>query len=460
MYLQFLGATETVTGSKYLVEAEGRRILVDCGLFQGLKRLRLRNREPLPVDPRSIEAVLLTHAHIDHTGYLPVLVRDGFRGPVFCTAATQDLCRILLPDAARLQEEEAEYANRRGFSKHRPALPLYTSEDADAALELLRPVDYGYPVEPAPGFTAVWGRAGHILGAAWIRLQTPGGPAILFSGDIGRPGDPLVRPPEPPPEADLLLLESTYGDRLHGPGDPAEELAAHITRTAARGGVVVIPAFAVGRAQTLLHLLARLAESGNIPRIPVFLDSPMARDATDLLALHRGEHRLTEADLRAMKALVQVANSVEESKAISARNGPMVVVSAGGMATGGRVLHHLRTFAPDHRNLVLFSGFQAAGTRGASLVGGEGEVRIHGTWVPVRAEVAVMDTLSAHADYRELLDWVGRMPRPPAHTFLTHGEAAAADALRRRMEAELGWSASVPGYLDLWLPELSGASGG
>lgn len=446
MRLQFLGATETVTGSKTLVENEGHRLLVDCGLFQGIKKLRERNWAPFPVSTGDLGAILLTHAHIDHTGYLPVLVRDGYRGPIYCTHATADLCSILLPDAAYLQEEEAEFANRHGTSKHRPALPLYTREDADRTLDLLEPVEFGRTLTLPGGFRARWGRAGHILGAGWIRVEGPDGRSVLFSGDIGRPEQVGMHPPAPPEAADLVVLESTYGDRRHPGGDPAEELAGHVARVAARGGVVVIPAFAVGRAQTLMHLMTRLIHEGRIPRIPVFLDSPMAKDVTSLLGRHQEDHTLTNADCRAMHEVVKITNSVEESKAIDARNGPMVVIAASGMATGGRVIHHLKVFAPDHRNLVLFSGFQAAGTRGAAMVAGADAIKIHGTYVPVRAEVAVMDSLSAHADCDELLDWVSVIPRPPERVFLNHGEPQAADGLRRRIEERLGWEVEIPEY--------------
>lgn len=446
MRLQFLGATETVTGSKTLVENEGHRMLVDCGLFQGIKKLRQRNWAPFPVGIGDIGGVLLTHAHIDHTGYLPALVREGYRGPIYCTAATADLCSILLPDAAYLQEEEADFANRHGTSKHRPALPLYTREDADRTLDLLETVPFDRTLEFPGGFRARWGRAGHILGAAWIRLEGPDGRSVLFSGDIGRPGQVGMHDPAPPEAADLLVMESTYGDRRHPAGDPAEELAGHVARVAARGGVVVIPAFAVGRAQTLMHLMARLVHDGRLPRIPVFLDSPMAKDVTSLLGRHREDHTLSDADCRAMHDVVEITNSVEESKAISARNGPMVVIAASGMATGGRVVHHLKVFAPDHRNLVLFSGYQAAGTRGAAMMAGEDAIKIHGAYVPVRAEVAVLDSLSAHADYEELLGWASGMPRAPERVFLNHGEPAAADALRRRIEERLGWEVEIPEY--------------
>lgn len=445
MKLRFLGATGTVTGSKYLLEHGGARVLIDCGLFQGLKQLRLRNRAEFAVPPSSIDAVVLTHAHIDHTGYLPVLVRDGFRGTVYCTASTLDLCRILLPDSGYLQEEEARYANRKGFSRHHPALPLYTLEDAQRALEHLMPMAFDRSFDLPGDITIRFGRAGHILGAAFVLATSPGG-AVLFSGDLGRPGDVLLHPPAEPPGADIVVLESTYGDRRHPAEDPADAVAEVVTRTAARGGVVLIPSFAVGRTQTLLHHLARLRADKRIPPLPVFVDSPMASDATDVLLAHPADHRLSPDDVAALEAIAKVTHSVEESKAIDARRGPMIVISASGMATGGRVLHHLKVFAPHHRNTILFSGFQAAGTRGAAMLGGAETIRIHGGDIPVRAEVRALDGLSAHADADELIAWVRRMPDAPHRVYLTHGEPAAAAALRLRIQNELQWEAEVPEY--------------
>lgn len=448
MNLQFLGATGTVTGSKYLVESGGRRVLIDCGLFQGLKELRLRNRAPFPVPPSSIDAVVLTHAHLDHTGYLPVLVRDGFEGPVLCTAATRDLCEILLADAGWLQEEEARFANRHGFSKHKPALPLFTRADADRAVQRIEVIEPGTEIPLPGGLVATLGGAGHILGACWIHLLADDGRSILFSGDLGRPSAPVVLPPSPAPAADVIVCESTYGDRRHPEEDPAEALARWIAKTASRGGVVLIPAFAVGRTQALISLLARLVDEGRIPRLPTFLDSPMARDVTRLLTKHGAWHHLSVDEMRRMSELVEVTNSVEDSKAIDARRGPMIIISASGMATGGRVLHHLKVFAPDHRNLILFAGYQAAGTRGAAMVSGAESVKIHGGYVPIGAEVAVLDGLSAHADWAEILAWLEHVPSAPRRIFLTHGEPSAADALRRRIEERLSWNVRIPDYLE------------
>jgi len=446
MRLTFLGGTNTVTGSKYLLEHGGRRLLVDAGLFQGLKQLRLRNWDEFPVPPASLDAIVLTHAHLDHSGFIPRLVQLGFRGPVYCTAATRDLCGLLLPDSARLLEEEAEYANRHAFSKHHPALPLYTEPDALAALELFKPRGFDEGFEPIPGVRVLFRRAGHLLGAASVRVEWERR-SILFSGDLGRSNDLLMRPPEAPEAADWLVVESTYGDRTHGDVDALAAIAAVISRTAARGGVVVIPAFAVGRAQTLVYALHCLKQQRQIPDIPVFLNSPMAADATRIYAEHRAEHRLTPEQCNAMCTSARIVNSVEESKRLNEIHMPAVIVSASGMASGGRVLHHLKAFAPDPRNSILFAGYQAAGTRGAAIVGGARTVKIHGQHVPIRAEVVQIDTLSAHADRNELLAWVAALQAAPQRIFVTHGEPVPADALRQAVEERHGWPCTVPDYL-------------
>jgi metallo-beta-lactamase family protein len=447
MHLTFLGATGTVTGSKYLLEMGGRRILVDCGLFQGFKQLRLRNWEPLPVSPRSIDMVVLTHAHLDHTGYLPLLVRNGFAGRVICTSGTRDFCAILLPDSGHLQEQDAEFANRHGYSKHQPALPLYTEADARAALERLDAIDYGVPHDLGGGVSLTFRNAGHILGAATASLSA-GDRTITFSGDLGRPNDPILLPPDVIARTDYLLVESTYGDRKHDPGEPAALLAEIINRTATRGGTVLIPAFAVGRAQALLFYLQRLKSAGKIPNLPIFLDSPMAIDAGDVLLAHRGEHRLNQTQCRALHGVARETRSPEESKAIDRSAVPSIVISASGMATGGRVLHHLKVFAPDERNTILFAGYQAGGTRGAALVAGAKQIKMHGGQVQVRAEVLNLDMLSAHADADEIIAWLRGFQAPPRTTFIIHGEPEGADALRHRIEKELGWIVRVPAYRD------------
>ena len=442
MELTFLGAAGTVTGSRYLVSRAGSRVLVDCGLFQGLKQLRLRNRAPFPVPPADLASVVLTHAHLDHSGYLPALVRDGFGGPVYATAATRDLCEILLLDSARLQEQEAELANRFGYSRHHPALPLYT--EADAARALLHLVTVPRSQEQRAGaFTFTLRRAGHILGASTVELSD-GLTRIVFSGDLGRPGDPLLHSPEPVQGADYLVVESTYGDRLHPAGDPREALGEVIRRTVSRGGVVVIPAFAVGRAQALLYHIHGLRAAGAIPAVPVFLDSPMAAAATRLLQKHGDEHRLTAVEWDVVCRTADVTSNVEESKASDRRLVPLIGIPASDMATGGRVLFHLERFLPDRRNTVLFVGHQAAGTRGDAMLRGEGRIKIRGKYVPVHAEVVALHGMSAHADKGEITQWLRGFERPPALTFVTHGEPVAADALRRHIEEELGWNVRVP----------------
>jgi metallo-beta-lactamase family protein len=441
--ITFLGAAGTVTGSRYLLRTERGMLLVDCGLFQGLKQLRLRNREPFPVNPAEIDAVIVTHAHLDHTGYLPVLVREGFRGPVFCTPPTADLTAVLLRDSAHLQEEEAEHANRFGYSKHQPALPLYGAHDAERAIELLRPVPMDVETDAGAGATFRFVPAGHIPGAASVWVRADRG-TVAFSGDLGRPDDPTLPPPQAYRGADWLVVESTYGDRLHPAADPEDELAEVVGRTAARGGVVLIPAFAVGRAHAVLYHLYRLRRAGRIPDIPVYLDSPMAAEALRVLSRHPSSLRLSRAEADAVAGFARVVGTVEESKKVDRMQMPRIVVSASGMATGGRVLHHLKVFAPEPENTILFSGYQAAGTRGAQMAAGAREVKIHGGYVPVRAEVRVMDSLSAHADWREILAWLAAFPAAPRHTYITHGEPAAADHLRLKIQERLGWPCSVP----------------
>ncbi|WPG41639.1 MBL fold metallo-hydrolase [Variovorax sp. EBFNA2] len=444
MRIDFLGGTGTVTGSKYLLTHEGRRLLVDCGLFQGLKQLRLRNWEALPIDAVDIDAVLLTHAHMDHSGFVPRLVQQGFKGKVYCTSATRELCELLLPDSGRLQEEDADFANRHGHSKHKPALTLYTEQDARAALKRFEVVPFGQECAPWPGWSWQLHRAGHILGAASVRVGWEGS-SILFSGDLGRSDDLLMRPPEVVQAADYVVVESTYGNRRHPASDTLTELAGVINRTAARGGIVVIPAFAVGRAQTLLHAIQLLKNARRIPDMPVYLNSPMAADATRIYRKHLDEHRLSAEQCAEMQGKTIIVNTIEESRRLNMLAYPSIIVSASGMATGGRVLHHLKAYAPDARNTILFAGFQAAGTRGAAMISGVDAIKIHGAYVPVRAEVANLETLSAHADHDELLTWLDAQ-RAPRRVFVTHGEPVAADALRLAIEERHGWPCTVPDY--------------
>jgi metallo-beta-lactamase family protein len=394
-----------------------------------------------------VSTVVLTHAHLDHSGYVPLLVRNGFPGRIHCTEATYELCRILLPDSGRLQEEEAEYANRRGFSKHKPALPLYTEEDAERSLKHFAPHEFDREIELA-GLRLRFVPAGHILGASIVCLSD-GARTIVFSGDLGRPNAPIMVAPSLVRHADYLVLESTYGNRRHDPEDPGKKLARIIQKTVTRGGVVLIPSFAVGRAQALLYHVHLLKSEGVIAAdLPVYLNSPMAVDATRIYLEHHAEHRLTPEQCRAMCSAAVIVNTAEESRRLNAKHGPMVIIAASGMATGGRVVHHLKAFAPDPRNTILFSGFQAGGTRGAAIVAGANSVKIHGAYVPIRAEVALIDNFSAHADYGEVLDWLKGFERAPRQTFITHGEPAAADALRHHVEESLGWSCRVPDYLE------------
>jgi metallo-beta-lactamase family protein len=431
--LKFIGAAGTVTGSKYLISKGERRFLLDCGLFQGLKPLRLRNWQGPPFDPAALEAVVLSHAHIDHSGYLPLLVRRGFRGPVFCTAGTADLLRVLLPDAAHLQEEEATFANRHHYSKHRPALPLFGTEDAEGVLPLLRTHPYGERFAVIDGVQALYRRAGHILGSATVELDLAGR-RLVFSGDLGRWNRPILRDPELVPQADVLLVESTYGDRTHSPNQ-VEALAEVVREAVQRGGALIIPAFAVGRTQELIWTLRQLEEAGAIPSLPVFVDSPMAIEVTDIYSRHPEDHDLD------MKALLdanrdplrckrqRLLRSAEESKSLNHRSGPMIIISASGMATGGRVLHHLKERLPDERTTVLLPGFQAAGTRGRSLQDGARFLRMHGEDVPVRATIRTLDGFSAHADREEIARWLAGFRRLPERIYIVHGEPPAAESL-------------------------------
>jgi metallo-beta-lactamase family protein len=454
--IRFLGAAGTVTGSRFLVEWGSVRVLVDAGLFQGRKDLRLRNRAPWPVDPATLAAVVLTHAHIDHTGALPLLVRDGFAGRAFCTPATRDLAGLLLPDSGRLQEEEARYANRKGYSKHAPnARPLYSEEDAVAALPRLSPIAYRERREIAPGVTIRFHRAGHILGSALVEMELAGKRPIrvLFSGDLGRYGAPILPDPDPALATDALVLESTYGGRTHPPDPPAEALRDEVLRAVKNGGALVVPSFAIGRTQEVLFTLRALEQAGAIPAVPVFVDSPMAVDATAIFLAHREEHDVEMARMLAAggeplrPARLTFARSPEQSRAINDVAGPCVIVSASGMATGGRVLHHLKLRLPDPRTTVLLVGFQPPGTRGWSLQNGAATLRIHGEDVPVKARVASISGFSAHADEEEISRWLRTFRSPPGRTFLVHGEPAALEAARARTE-RLGWSAHVPAHLE------------
>ncbi|XXF75245.1 MBL fold metallo-hydrolase [Myxococcaceae bacterium GXIMD 01537] len=452
--IHFLGAAGTVTGSKFLLEHEGHRVLVDCGLFQGRKELRERNWEPLPVPPESLDAIVLTHAHIDHTGSLPRVVREGFQGPVFCTPGTRDLVALLLPDSAHLQEEEARYANEQHYSRHRPALPLYTVPDAERALNLLETFGYERRKQILPGIFLTFYRAGHILGSAVCAFDLVStGQRVVFSGDLGRYHAPILRDPQAVSAATTLIVESTYGDREHREAKPVDALCDAVNQAFERKGVVVIPAFAVGRTQELLYHLSNLEDAGRIPVVDVFVDSPMACDATPIYLAHRDEHDLTMQSITRRTGTplstqrTRFVTSPNESKRINMFDGPGVIISASGMATGGRVLHHLKHRLPDPRNLVLFVGYQSEGSRGRRMLDGEPEVRIHGQMVPVRAEVRALSGFSAHADWTETLRWMEGFEAPPRQTLLVHGEPSALEGLQRRVSAK-GWNTYVPAYLE------------
>ncbi len=455
--IQFLGAARTVTGSKHLVEVDGYRAMVDCGLFQGLKELRLRNWEPFPLDPASINTVILTHAHIDHSGYLPRLVRDGFDGPVYATPATVELARIMLPDSARLQEEDANYVNKVGASKHKPALPLYNERDATEACRHLQPVNYHKRVQLTKKLSFEFVTAGHILGSSFVIFDVECGDgrrkSIVMTGDLGRYDEPIINDPANVDEADYIVVESTYGNREHPDFDVKARLAEIINETAKRGGHILIPAFAVGRTQQLLYLIRELEEEDRIPILRVFVDSPMAGKTTKLYLRHQEDHdpemkELTDGRKNPLATRrFNLARTVQESKNVTAEEEPTIVISASGMATGGRILHHLRRRLPDERNTVIFAGFQAEGTRGRRLLDGEQEIKIFGEFVPVRAQIERLENLSAHADSREILRWLGGFKRAPEKVFLVHGEPAAQEALKNKIVEKFGWPVEIPEYL-------------
>ncbi len=448
MEIQFLGASQTVTGSKYLLKLGEITVLVDCGLYQGLKEYRLRNWSTLPLHPKEIDCVLLTHAHIDHTGYLPLLIKNGFQGPVYCTKGTRDLCGVLLPDSGYLQEEEAATANRYGYSKHHPALPLYTKLDAEVALQSLKAVEYHEKVVINNQLSIQFLPAGHIIGASLVEINYKGS-TILFTGDLGRPHDLIMKPPIIVKSANYLIVESTYGDRLHEKEPSTTQFAEIINKTVARGGSVIVPSFAVGRAQSLLYHISLLKKEGKIPNIPVFLDSPMAIKATDIFCAHMEDHRLTKSEIVEFCNVATYVNTVEDSKRIDNFAYPVIIISASGMATGGRVLHHLKLFAKDRRNTILFAGYQAPGTRGAKMVQGEKIVKIHGEMISIEAEVAQLDNVSAHADYNEILAWLSHFEYSPKKVFITHGEISAANALKEKIEEKFHWKCIVPEYMQI-----------
>lgn len=458
--ISFWGGVGTVTGSKYLVETDRAKVLVDCGMFQGLKELRERNWQDPPFDPRSIDAVLITHAHIDHTGYLPRLVRQGFRGPVYCSRGTADLLKILLPDAGRLQEEDADYKNRHNLTKHSPALPLYTEKDADASLRLIESVsNTGDRFEVATGMFASFRISGHILGSSLVLLEIDGagedgaGRTVLFSGDLGHYDQPIIKDPSPPPPCDYMLVESTYGDRLHDPEDPKIALARIINDAAKRNAPILIPAFAVGRTQELVYLIRELEEEKAIPVLPVTVDSPMAAAATTAYANRKEEHdeeyvSILKSQRHPLRTKsMSTASSRAESKKLNDAQGARIIISASGMMTGGRVLHHALRLVPDPETTLVFVGYQAAGTIGRRIQNGEPEVKVLGQWIPVRCRTAKIGGFSAHADWKEVLQWLeGMHAVAPRLTFLTHGEPEAAEAMAGHIKERFGWNVHLPQY--------------
>jgi len=444
--ITFLGATETVTGSKYLIENKNKKILIDCGLFQGYKKLRLRNWDKFPIDPSIIDAIVLTHAHIDHTGYIPRLVKNGFNGKIYCTKATQQLCEVLLPDSARLQEEDAARANRKGYTKHKPALPLYTEKEAFKSLNHFQALEFNKSYDILDGLQFKFNHSGHILGSAFITLSN-NNKTIVFSGDIGRLHDPLLKPPVKIEYADYIVTESTYGDRLHETDDPTEQIEKIVNETISKNGKILIPAFAVGRSQHLLYYIHKLKEQERIPNVPIFLDSPMAIDATKIFCGSKEEHNLSENEVQRTCAIATYTDTVEESKHINKVKGPAIIISASGMATGGRVLHHLEHLLSEPNNTVLFAGFQAGGTRGARLVAGEKEIKIHGRIHQVKARIENLSNVSAHADYKEILTWLSNFKNTPEKVFVTHGELEASKSLKAKIEEKFGWNAIIPEYL-------------
>ena len=455
--ITFLGATGTVTGSKYLFENNGFKCLIDCGLFQGLKKLRLMNWEAFPIDPKTIDAVILTHAHIDHTGYLPRLVKEGYAGHVYTTTATAGLCRIMLPDSAHLQEEDAKYANLKHFSKHAPALPLYTAEDADKTLELLTPFPYGHTVDLSPGVTLTFRDAGHILGSSFVDLRINPGKdetRLLFSGDLGRPAQPILRDPHTVFGTDYLVLESTYGDRLHEQTDNKRALTRVINESVARHGVLVIPSFAVGRTQELLYTIREMEEEKTIPELPIYVDSPMAINVTDIFEKNKQDHDLESKVIELSgKDILRTANlnfvrTPQESKGLNKIREKAIIISASGMVTGGRILHHLANRLPKPETTVLFIGYQAEGTRGRRILEGSDTVKIHGQYVPIKAQIENIGGFSAHADYNETLAWLSSFNEAPRKIFLVHGEPEPCKSLQEKIVAHFGWNVEIPEYLE------------
>lgn len=445
--ITFLGATRTVTGSKYLLENGKTKILVDCGLFQGLKELRLRNWNSLPIHPKNLDAIILTHAHLDHSGYLPLLVKNGFKGKIYCTDATFDLCKILLPDSGFLQEEDARYAKKHQFSKHKNPKPLYTQKDAIKTFKLFNTISFDEEIEinNDVGFSIV--RAGHIIGAGSVLVKSKG-KSILFSGDLGRPSSPIVHDPDRIHNADYVVVESTYGDRLHSDANPEIDLAEIINKTVAKGGKIIMPAFSVGRTQKILYYINKLKNEGQIPDLTVFLDSPMSIKVTTLTDDYEDENKLSREEYQDIYKSTKFCITREQSKRILTYPGPCIIISASGMATGGRVLHHIANFGTKPNCTIIFAGYQAEGTRGRDLIDGRKEIKIHGNMVHIRAKIEVLANMSDHADCKEILNWLKTMSNPPKKVFITHGEFSASEGLAKKIEGTLGWKTEIPEYLE------------
>jgi metallo-beta-lactamase family protein len=445
--ISFLGGAKTVTGSKYLLESGNTKILLDCGLFQGLKELRLRNWNDLPIHPRNIDAVILTHAHLDHSGYLPLLVKNGFKGKIYCTEATFDLCKIILPDSGFLQEEDARYAEKHNFSKHKNPKPLYTKDDAVDTFRLFNTVDFYKDIKINDDISFSITRAGHIIGAGSVLVKSKN-KSILFSGDLGRPCSQVTHNPDKIPSADYVVVESTYGDRVHSDSDPEVQLADIINKASAKGGKIIIPAFAVGRTQKILYYINRLKDSGKIPNLTVFLDSPMSIKVTELTNDYANENKLSKEEYLDIYKSVKFCVTRDESKRILTYPGPCIIISASGMATGGRVLHHIANFGTQPNCTIIFTGYQAEGTRGRDLEEGKKEIKIHGNMVHVRANIEVLPNMSDHADYKEILEWLKAMPNQPKKVFVTHGEISASESLAKKIKEEFGWKTEIPEYLE------------
>jgi metallo-beta-lactamase family protein len=441
--LQFLGAAGTVTGSRHLLKTHEGHFLIDCGLFQGLKLLRERNWEPLPIDVGKLKAVLLTHAHLDHCGFLPLLYRQGYRGPIYCSQPTRELTEIILRDSGKIQEEDAHMANKRGYSKHKPAVPLYTVRDVENVLPLMTPVNSDTAILPGTGLSVVFRKASHILGATFLEIKCNGTP-IIFSGDLGRPGSPLLHPPENPSEAHYLIMESTYGDRLHPATDPADQLATIIVDTIQRKGNVLIPSFAVGRAQELMHIINELKSANRIPDVPVFMDSPMGVNATEIFRRYPDWHRLSVDQSDALFEKVRMVQRFDETREVIELSGSKIIIAASGMLTGGRALFYLENYVESSNNTILFAGYQSEGTRGRTLLSGAHEVRMHGSYYTVRADVKALSSVSGHADQAEMIKWLQQLKSPPREVFLVHGENSAREAFRLKLESVFGWNIRLP----------------